>query len=63
MKKLTKIHIRLDQSNAEMVLKLSRNYNISYTKIVNQLLSQIEISKIVEEETKETITTKRIILK
>ena len=63
MKKLTKIHIRLDQANAELVLKLSRKYNFSYTNIVNQLLSQIDLTKVAEEETQKTIVTKRIILK
>ena len=63
MKKTSQIHIRLSQANANKVLKISRRLNLSYSTVVNQLLDQIDENKVTEQELKETVITKRIILK
>ena len=63
MKKTSEIHIRLSQDNANKVLRLSRKHNMSYSAVANQLLDQVDENRVTEQELKETVITKRIILK
>jgi len=64
MKKTSEIHIRLSQTNANKVLKISRKLNLSYSAVVNQLLDQIDENKLKTETKVETkvIESTKIIL-
>ncbi len=64
MKNNSQIQIRLSQRNAKMVLKISREHNISYSAAVNQILDQVDISKLKSEKKVETkvIETTKLIL-